>query len=535
MKTGALLAIRRNAFPSHEWHCSQLPVSLGLIWEDATVLQGTRNALRWNACSGLSLKQITAQLPIFDPPARPIVAQFKMKLTRRLLTIGAFLFVAATDVHAQVVERPVSFDSAGQVMVMTPYIAGRADLRAPWWPVSGDFAAARLYTVNDSSYVLTVARKSGVVERYTLSVADREAIRAIVSRLPREVIAARNDARNSFIKNQTILGLAVYGPAFAIALGDNPAGATAGYLVVAGGSFFAASEIARRNLISRPQSDLGFNMGHNGALAGWATMFIFDASDQGQAAGAFMGGIGGAALGVGLGRGMTEADAIGAAFGSDIGALIGFGVAETIRGDETCTTTENPPGFFSTSCERGMSDRAEVTIILASGILGYPFGVLYPRNARYHVTPGDINALWGTALLGATTAGAFLNTNASVRTAAATMTTGGVLGIVLGDRFLARPYDHGRTDGSRVTLGAIAGGLIGAGVAALINNEDPSPHLVLGLAAVGEFAGILITEKYLQPGPDTGRPRFAVTFNPAGIARIAARTPGNHSLLNVRF
>src|SRR5205823_1177753 len=110
---------------------------------------------------------------------------------------------------------------AGQVMVMTPYIADRASLRAPWWPVSGDFSEARLYTVNDSSYVLTVARRSGVVERYTLSAPDRDAIRAIVSRLPREVIAARNDARNAFIRNQTILGMLAYGPAFAGAISDN--------------------------------------------------------------------------------------------------------------------------------------------------------------------------------------------------------------------------------------------------------------------------------------------------------------------------
>jgi len=458
-----------------------------------------------------------------------------MNFPRRLFITGAFLFFATTDLHAQIVERPVPFDSAGQVMVMTPYIAGRADLRAPWWPVSGDFTAARLYTVTDSSFVLTVGRRSGVVERYSLSAADRDAIRAIVSRLPREVIAARNDARNAFVKNQTFLGIFVYGPAFAFAMGDNAAGATAGYFVVAGGSFFAASEIARRNLISRPQSDLAFNMGHNGALAGWAATYILNASDAGQGAGAFVGGIGGAALGLGLGRGMTEPDAVGAAFGSDIGALIGFGIGEAIRGDEVCTFTSDPSGFTFETCDRGWSARSEAALVLASGIIGYPLGVLYPRNARYHVTPGDINALWGTGLLGATTAGAFLNSNASRRTAAFTLTGGGVLGIILGDRFLVQRYDHGRTDGGRVTLGTVAGGLMGAGVAALINNEDPGPHLVLGLAAAGGLAGILVTEKYLDPPRDAGRPRFAVTFNPMGFAQIAARAPGNHSLLNVRF
>ncbi|HEY3112415.1 MAG TPA: hypothetical protein VGJ62_01875, partial [Gemmatimonadaceae bacterium] len=346
---------------------------------------------------------------------------------------------------------------------------------------------------------------------------------------------ARNDARNAFVKNQTLLGIFAYGPAFAVAIGNNAAGATAGYLVVAGGSFFAASEIARRKSISRAQSDLAFNMGHNGALAGWATMYVFRAGDQGQAAGAFIGGIAGSALGVGLGRNMTEADAVGAAFGSDIGALIGWGAAEALRGREVCTNialSGSPPII---DCKRSFSTRAEVAGILASGILGYPMGVLYPRNARYHVTPGDIQTLWGTTLLGAATAGAFLGEKASGRTVATALTTGGVLGILAGDRFLVQRYDHSRTDGGRVTLGTIAGGLMGAGVAALINSDNPGPHLVLGLASVGGLAGLLITERYVDPANDAGQPRFRVTFNPASIALMAARTPGNHSLLNVRF
>jgi hypothetical protein len=162
-------------------------------------------------------------------------------------------------------------------------------------------------------------------------------------------------------------------------------------------------------------------------------------------------------------------------------------------------------------------------------------GVLYPRNARYHVTPGDIQTLWGTTLLGGAIAGAFLDEKASGRTVATVVTTGGVLGILAGDRFIVQRYDHSRTDGGRVTLGMIAGGLMGAGVAALINSDNPSPHLVLGLASVGGLAGLLITERYLDPAADAGQQRFRVTFNPASLALIAARTQGNHALINVRF
>lgn len=457
-----------------------------------------------------------------------------MMSLRRVALIGILLPLAATDISAQVVERPVAFDSAGQLVVITPYIADRAALRAPWWPVSGEFTEARLYTVNDSTYVLTVGRKTGVVERYTMTAADRDAIRAIVSRLPRDVITARTDAHNSFVKNQTLLGLAVYGPAFAFAISDgNGAAFTAGYLVVAGGTFFAASEISRRMFISRAQSDLSFNMGQNGALAGWATMYLVRTNDRAQAAGAFVGGLAGSALGLTSARGMTEADAVGAAFGSDIGALIGWGAMEALRGEETCTFD---PATFVQTCRRSFSDRAEVMGILASGIVGYPLGLLYPRNARYHVTPGDIQTLWATGLLGASSAGAiFLGAKSSGRAIATTLTTGTVLGIMAGDRFLVQRVDHSRTDGGRAGLGTLAGALMGAGVATIFDNDNPGPHFILGLASVGGLAGLIVTERYVDPPADAGRGRLSVTFNPASLALLATRTPGNHALLNVRF
>jgi hypothetical protein len=456
-----------------------------------------------------------------------------MNLIRRAVMLGALMLFPLPTMHAQIVERPVPFDNAGLVMVMTPYLADRAALRPPWWPVSGEFTDARLFTANDSTYVLAVTRRTGVVERYSLSATDREAIRAVVSRLPRDVISVRNDARNAFVKSQTILGLLAYGPAFAGAIADNGAGATAGYLVVAGGSFFAASEISRRIFISRAQSDLAFNMGHNGALAGWGTMYAIRATDRAQSAGAFVGGLTGAALGLRIARKMTEAEAVGMAFGSDIGALIGYGTMEAIRGKETCTT--NPDPLLPPNCSRSFSNRAEVTVILASGIVGYPLGLLYPRNARYNVTPGDIQVLWGTTLLGMAATGTFLGEKSSGRAIATSLTAGGVLGMIAGDRFLVHRFDHSRSQGGRVFLGTVAGGLMGAGIASLTNTSNPNPHLVATLATVGGLTGIIVTERYLDAAPDAGRRRLSVTFNPASIALLAARTPGNHSLLDVRF
>jgi hypothetical protein len=456
-----------------------------------------------------------------------------MNLIRRAVTLGALLLLPLARVHAQIVERPVPFDSAGLVTVMTPYLADRAALRPPWWPVSGEFTDARLFTANDSTYVLAVTRRTGVVERYALSATDRDAIRAVVSRLPRETILSRTDARGAFIRGQTLLGLLVYGPAFAGAIGDNSGSQSAGYLVVAGGTFFVASEVSRRMFISRPQADLSTNMGLNGALAGWATAYLLNGGDKAQFSGAFIGGITGAAIGVRAARNMTEADAVATGFGSDIGALIAFGTMEALRGKSDCTFD---PATGLTSCtSRRLSDRSEVAIVLASGLIGYPLGLLYPRNARYSVTAGDVETLVPATALGAGAGIALLGRDASYRQFATLATIGGVLGMMAGDRLLVQRYDHGRDEADRLSLGTAAGALMGAGIAALGKSSRNNPHIIGGLAVGGGLAGLIITERYVRPNPDAGRPRFRVTFNPASILFLAARTPGNHSLLDVRF
>ena len=447
-------------------------------------------------------------------------------------TIGtAILFVSLESAGAQVIERPVPFDSAAHVMVVSPLIAERAALGPPSWPVSGDFVEARLYTVTDSSYILTVRRGTGVVERYTLAAADREAIRVRVSRLPPDVVRERNDAGNAFIRNQTLLGVFVYAPAFAAAIGENAASATAGYLVVAGGSFFAASEIARRMFISRAQNDLSFNTGRNGALGTGGMMYVFGGNDKVQAAGAFIGGIAGTALGLQFGRGMTESEAVGAGFGADLGALIALGAVNTFEGEPECTIS--PEGFYT--CDEGISDKTKVLTVIASGLVGYPLGVLYPKNSSYNVTPGDIQTLWTAASVGVLAGISFLPESPKTSTAWGAGTAGGILGVLAGDRFLVRRADHSRTDASRLALGTIAGGLMGAGVAALIDTDLGNPQMVFALTTVGGLTGLIVTERTINPRSDAGRQRVRVTFNPSALALLATRTEGKHSLLTVRF
>jgi len=107
--------------------------------------------------------------------------------------------------------------------------------------------------------------------------------------------------------------------------------------------------------------------------------------------------------------------------------------------------------------------------------------------------------------------------------------------MMAGDRFLVQRYDHDRDEAARLSLGTAAGVLIGAGIATVDSSWRNNPHVIGSLAVAGGIAGLIITERYLRPNPDAGRPRIRVTFNPASIPLLAARTPGNHSLINVRF
>ncbi|MDQ3674782.1 MAG: hypothetical protein M3365_10450 [Gemmatimonadota bacterium] len=452
---------------------------------------------------------------------------------QRPASFGAvLLFCFGSVAGAQVIERPVPFDSAAVAMVLTPMIAERAALGPPSWPVSGDFVEARLYTVTDSSYILTVRRGTGVVERYNLSASDREAIRVSVSRLPPDVIRERNDAGNAFIRNQTLLGLAIYAPAFSYAIGeDNATSATAGYLVVAGGSFFAASEIARRMFISRAQNDLSFNTGRNGALGTGLAVYVFGGGDRTRAAAAFIGGLAGTGLGLRFGRGMTEAEAVGAGFGADLGALIGWGTVSALDGESRCTL--DPNGF--TTCRDRIGGKAKAVTVLASGLVGYPLGVLYPKNSSYNVTPGDIQMLWPALAVGVVAGASLLPDSPKESTAWTAVTLGGIAGVLAGDRFLVRRADHSRTDAGRVTLGTVAGGLMGLGVAALIDNELGSPQMAFGMMTAGALTGLIVTERTVNPRVDAGRQRVRVTFNASGLAMLATGTQGMHSLLTVRF
>src|SRR5687767_13145484 len=202
----------------------------------------------------------------------------------------ATLVLTPPAVRAQVRERPVPFDSAGRVLAITPPLAARLGLAPPAWPVTGDYLDARLYALDDSagSAVLVVRRQREVLERYSLTSTQRTALSEAVDRgVAAQRAAGGPDSlatqisepvRGWFVTNQSILGVALFGPS-AAALAGNAAGGTAAYLAVAGGTFFLAANHARRTSVSAAENHLAWHGALHGAAAAMLTSYSLGGDD----------------------------------------------------------------------------------------------------------------------------------------------------------------------------------------------------------------------------------------------------------------
>ncbi len=328
-----------------------------------------------------------------------------------------------------------------------------------------------------------------------------------------------------FVRAQAILGLVAYGPAFAGMVGRSGVTATAGYLVMAGGTFFAAAEIARRVEITEARQLLSTRMAWRGALEGLYISAAAEADEGSIGAAALLGGFGGTAAGLLIGKGLTAGEAMATVFGHDLAFLSAAAVTVAIDDDAVDGA--------------GIGDAARALILTGSGWTGYALGRLYAGSAPYNVTAGDVSALWSGTAVGALAAGSLIYDSAPSGAVGALVTLGGALaGTYAADRLLVRRYDHSRSEGRLLSAGMVAGGLMGIGVGVLVTGENgQSGGVTMGLAAVGGVAGILLTERYLQPRGDEGRlvGMSGLSIDPMGFAAVASGMQGRHSLVRFTF
>ncbi len=447
--------------------------------------------------------------------------------------MSAVAFVAiAAAVGAQAapavipqIERPLAFDGAKRIMVFTPSLAARLKLSAPDWPPpGGDWNEARLYSLDSTANgpaVLVAQRVDGTVARYALSNDALARLWRAVSdgllALGADVEATRGGtsmvlsepAGNAFVRNQTTLGLLAYGPATAAILSESSgAAAGGGYLLAAGTSFFVSAQMIRHRSITRAQTILAFHGGTRGSAMGAAVAGIFDA-DGGAGYGLpiLAGAFGGTVAGFQGARGLSDGEAASSGFVADMSALTTLGVAGSFGAfKERERVFVN--GFPQPTLGTPTRTRIALGLGIAAGLSGYLVGPRYARRSSYNVTAGDIDVAFTSALLGAGLANAFISNSVNGPGRIAVTTGGLVLGALAADRTKVRHADRTSADGTLIQLGAIAGVLIGGGVAVI---ADADGQVLTSMLALGGIGGLALADAVVGSAQDAGPKRGVLT------------------------
>jgi hypothetical protein len=331
------------------------------------------------------------------------------------------------------------------------------------------------------------------------------------------VVAVRQMLRSDFVRKQTLLGITLYAPSFVAMVATKPVPATAAYLVMAGGSFFAAAELARDLRLTEGMELLATRAPLRGAAIGAGLQYALTGKYQ-YAAGIFFGSVLGTTAALTLGQRLSPGAAMASMFGSDAAAGLAMGTMYAFDAHYTAT-------------------RARVAVGAGAALAGMQLGAMYGTYSPYHVTAGDISTLWTSAAIGAVAAGAtVVDGHPGHQVTTLAMLGGSVVGLVAGDRLLVRRYDHTRAEGSLVGAGALAGGLMGAGVAVIIGSSARWNASTAALGAAGAAGGVWMAERWLGAHPDGGRKvTDRLTVSPQSLALAAIRAPGTYSLLTFMF
>jgi len=332
------------------------------------------------------------------------------------------------------------------------------------------------------------------------------------------VVSVHRPLSNGFVRNQTLLGVILYGPSFAATVAKDPVPQLAAYLVMAGGSFFAAAELSRDLNITEGMNLLATRAPIRGAVIGAALQYAITGTNAHYGPGLFFGSMLGTTAALTLGQRLTPGAAMASMFGADASALLSMATMYAI----------------DTSAGRA---RARAGVGAGAAIAGMQLGAMWATYAKYSVTAGDVQTLWTSSLIGAAAAGSTVaNGHPGARTTTLTLMGGSLAGLVAGDRLLVRRYDHSRSEGSLVGVAGVAGGLMGAGVAVLLGSGDRFNAATAALGAAGAAGGVVMAERWMGAQPDGAR-RLGqrVTFAPQSLAFAAARVPGTYSILSYSF
>ena len=468
-------------------------------------------------------------------------------------TAAAASVAAPRTTAAQVVETPQPFDSAGRLTRITPAAADSIGLQPPAWPVSGAFVVARLYRQSSGGYVLIVERPGGALERLPMLDESVAALRGTIDRSQRAGAAAPTAATPAVVVaadsapavprapaaasprrpgaapvgevmgSQALLGGLLYGPLAATAvnaLTSDPTLPYVAYLAAIGGSVLAGNRLVAAGRLTRAQNTLSTHMAVHGAAAGAALVYAAGGESRLEAGGtslaALLGGVGGSAAGMLLGRSLDQSEAAATAFVADLTLLDGYLLVSA--GSDPDRDVE-------------VTRRAAGSLVAATAA-GYALGPSFARGGGRAVTDGDVVVLavgTGIGMLGGL---AVVGDDASRRRTSYALLAGANLGVTAADLVFARRFDYKLREAGLLAAAAGAGALAmlripgvsdseerdrnGDGV---IDAQESNEHRALAFATAGSIGTVLLMHRALRVARDRGRPTRVGSAAPSPPAR----------------
>lgn len=433
----------------------------------------------------------------------------------------AALLACIPPLAAQEVQVPL--DEGGGIEVVDADLARRLGMFRDEYP---GFAEARLFQGPDSAFVLEVTVRRGgqtLRERRTLSAAEVADLRRRVS----EQVTIRapgaglnQDGRYALLGQTALVGLTFYGGALPYVLNIRDPAAYAGtYMLTAAGSFFVPFVLTQNQPVSYGMANLSRYGVSRGVLHGLLLHQMVRSEEEtfcndggcysdrrnDERAQAWFALTTSVAEGVGgyLWARNEQMDAGTAATiggGGDLGLVWGAGATALLAGD-------------------GVSGR----VVSGAALAGAAAGIWGGKQlaARRDYSWGDATLMYTASALGLYSGlmTTILGEADSERIVAATVLAGSAAGVVVADK-LVRETDFSVEQALLVQLGTLAGGIAGAGVAALARGEGKAFAV---LSTAGAIAGFGATFSALAPAARAGTtdPRLRVQLSPHGLLGLA--------------
>jgi len=387
-----------------------------------------------------------------------------------------------------------------------------------FFPDYKNFHEARLFQITDTTFVLEIfyrSQKALLKDRVEFTAEDVQDFRRKVSeqikkQVPQAVL--NQEGRPELLGGTLALSLGYYGWALPAALDvQEQKLAVALYMFTSSGSFFLPFWLTREISVTRAEASLSFYGGTRGIAHGiLMNMLLFgkESSDRGVIASGMFASIAETVLGFYI-AGKTDMEPGKAAVigvGGDFGFGWGLGMAH-----------------LANFLEKDNNERSIAGTVLLGSATGLLTGTFLANQQPY--SRGDAAVLRAVGILGAYVPLAMVDfTNPKdKRYYTATSMIGSIVGLRLGHT-LVKGKDFSTGYGTLITLGELAGGLVGLGGAYLVSSENAeNSSLFLTSSSIGAMAGFWLMYRSFEQEAQISEKgsSWNFNFNPEGLVFLA--------------